>query len=74
MSTPKWSGFSYTQTKVSSQGSLELALENRKKVTYLFDKNLMAILYTVVQAYLNVSMDVWGLIDRYFDVDHEYEC
>ena len=25
------------------------------------------------QAYLSVSMDVWGL-DRYFVINHEYEC
>ena len=51
----------YTQTKVSSQGSLEFALENRKKERNL-DKN--ALFYNfkqLVQAYLIVSMDVWGL-------------
>ena len=26
-----------------------------------------------VQAYLIVSMDVWGLIDRYSGIDDEYE-
>ena len=56
----------YTRTKVSRQGSLELAQENERMTNGYFYTQL-------VQAYLNVSMDVWGL-DRYFDVDHEYEC
>ena len=45
----------YTRTKVSGQNSLELALENRKKE--------LAIFFTyLVPAFLNVPMDVWGLV------------
>ena len=49
----------YTRTKASGQGSLELALENRKnerkndKLIYSFTQ--------LIQAHPIISMDVWGL-------------
>ena len=47
----------YTQAKVSDPGSLELALEMKKKIK--IDK--MHFFKQLVEAYLIVSMDVWGL-------------
>ena len=58
----------YTRTKVSGQGSLELALENMKK-----KRNIDNLKKQLARAYLIVSMDVWGLIDRYSGVDHEFK-
>jgi hypothetical protein len=49
----------YTRTKVSGRGSLELAPENRKKE--LQKALFLHFLKQLVQAYLIVSMDVWGL-------------
>ena len=44
----------YTLTKVRLQGSLELALEEKsKKMSTFYD--------FFTQAYLIVSMDVWGI-------------
>ena len=57
-----------------SHASFELTLdkmkERKNEELHLFFTNLKTGL---VQAYLIISMDVRGLIDRYSGVDHEYE-
>ena len=56
----------YTRTKVSGQGSLELVLENRKRKERKKERMTNCYFFIqLVQAYLIISMDVWGL-DRWY--------